>query len=170
MHVRHPHRRGDDLRLSEDDDRPTTRREVYGFHLGPFRLPRMPAIGHDRRPDLSFLDEDGALVGLGVLRHFRMASTRPRRAAPRPGPSYAVLTRFGIEIDDRNGAPTISRIVSGERDWRMPFAVGDVVRSVDGRRVASRREALAALAATKRRMRLVLLRHGNLVPLNLALR
>ena len=63
---------------------------MSGFHFGPFGLPSLPVYGHDRRPDLSFLDDDSALVGLGVLRHFRMVvdaslETRARRT---PGPSY----------------------------------------------------------------------------------
>jgi hypothetical protein len=169
MHVRHPRQRGEELRLSEDDSYDYTS-EVEGFHFGPFGLPRMPAVGHDRRPDLPFLDSGGALVGLGVLRHFRVAvDARQGVVHVLPGPSYVVLTRLGVEIDDRNGAPTVTRIVYGEHDWSKPLRVGDVVRAVDGRAVKDRKDALARIAAAKRQVRITLERHGNVVSRKLVL-
>ena len=171
MHSRHPRARGEEMRLSEDDSYDYSS-EVDGFHFGPFGLPRMPAIGHDRRPDLPFLDGGGALVGLGVLRHFRIAvDSRHAVVHVAPGPSYTVLTRLGIEIDDRDDAPTITRIVYGEHDWNKPLRVGDVVRSVDGQKVRSRTEALARIAGARRQVgqvRVTVLRHGNLVSKTLA--
>jgi hypothetical protein len=169
MHSRHPRQRGEEMRLSEDDSYDYTS-EVEGFHFGPFGLPRMPAMGHDRRPDLPFLDSGGALGGLGVLRHFRIAVDSRRGVVHvAPGPSYVVLTRLGFEIDDRNGAPTITRIVYGEHDWNKPLRVGDVVRAVDGRKVRSRTEALARIAGAKRQVRVTVERHGNVVSKTLAM-
>ena len=169
MHSRHPRTRGEEMRLSEDDSYDYTS-EVEGFHFGPFGLPRMPAVGHDRRPDLPFLDSGGALVGLGVLRHFRVAvDSRQGLVHVAPGPSYLVLTRLGFEIDDRNGAPTITRIVYGEHDWNKPLRVGDVVRSVEGRKVSNRTEALARIAGAKRQVRVTVERHGNVVSKTLAM-
>ncbi|MGH7296501.1 MAG: hypothetical protein ACRELB_16305, partial [Polyangiaceae bacterium] len=170
MHVKHPHRRQHDLRLSEDDSS-DYETEVEGFRLGPFHLPRMPAVGHDRRPDLPFLDGGGALVGLGVLRHFRMAIDSQRGVVHlAPGPSYVVLERMGIEIDLRDGAPTITRTVGDEHAWNKPLRVGDVVRSVGGKRVHSRDEALVALASAGDGARLVLERRGNRVTRTLSFR
>jgi S1-C subfamily serine protease len=124
----------------------------------------MPAVGRDRRPDLPFLDSGGALVGLGVLRHFRITVDSKRALlGVAPGPSYVVLTRLGFEIDERDGAPTVTRIVYGEHDWNKPLRVGDVVLAVDGRNVKNRAEALARIAAAKREVRVTIDRHGNVV-------
>jgi hypothetical protein len=162
MHVRHPHHRGDETMLREDDDQSDYMTEIDGFHLGPFGFPNMPAIGHDRRPDLSFLDEDSALVGLGVLRHFRMAvDTEQEVVHFAPGPSYVVLDRFGLEIDDRGQAPTLTRVVSSAHAWNKPLREGDIVRSVNGRRVTRRDEALSVLAASRDPVQLVVERQGN---------
>jgi hypothetical protein len=169
MHSRHPRHRDEEMRLSEDDSYDYAG-EVDGFHLGPFGLPRMPAVGHDRRPDLPFLDSGGALVGLGVLRHFRVAVDSRRGVVHvSPGPSYFVLARLGFEIDDRNGAPIVTRIVYGEHDWSKPLRVGDVVRAVDGRKVKDRTEALERLAGAKWQVRVTVERHGNVVSKTLAM-
>jgi hypothetical protein len=162
MHAKHPHHRDDEVMLREDDAACDYMAEVKGFHLGPFGLPRMPAMGHDRRPELPFLDGGAALVGLGVLRHFRIAvDARQSLVHVAPGPSYVVLTQLGIEIDDRDGAPTVTRIVEGEHDWRKPLREGDVVRAVGGRPVKSRAETLAALASARGHVRLEVERRGN---------
>jgi len=162
MHAKHPHHAGDDVMLREDDGAWDYFTEVKGFHLGPFGLPRMPALGHDRRPDLPFLDGGGALVGLGVLRHFRVAvDARESVVHLVPGPSYRVLAQLGLEIDDRDGAATITRIVEGEHDWSKPLREGDVVRAIGGKRVTNRAGALAALAAAHGRVRLDVERRGN---------
>jgi hypothetical protein len=162
MHAKHPHHRDDEVMLREDDGAWDYAAEVNGFHLGPFGLPRMPVTGHDRVPDLPFLDGDSALVGLGVLRHFRIAVDAHRSVVHvAPGPSYAVLTRLGLEIDDRNGAPAITRIVGGEHDWRKPLREGDVVESVGGRPVRDRAATLEALASAPGRVRLDVARNGN---------
>jgi hypothetical protein len=164
MHVRHPRHEGDEAILREDDSASDYETEVRGVHLGPFSLPRMPAFGHDRRPDLSFLDDDGGLVGLGVLRHFRLViDTRQQIVRLGAGGSYDVLGRLGIEIDTRAGVPTITRIVEGEHDWNKPLREGDVVRAVDGRKVTTRDEALRAIAAARGSVRITIERHGNRV-------
>jgi hypothetical protein len=162
MHLRHPHHRDDDVMPREDGGRWDYMTEIDGFHFGPFGFPRMPAIGHDRRPDLSFLDCDCALVGLGVLRHFRLVvDTALGVLHVAPGPSYAALSRYGIEIDERGGAPTVARIVDGERQWHRPVVEGDVVRMVGSRTVGNRNEALAAIASSRDPVRLVIERHGT---------
>ena len=169
MHVRHPRHDGEELRLSEGDTY-DYESEVEGFHFGPFGLPRMPAVARERRPDLPFLDAGGALVGLGVLRHFRVVvDSRQGIVHVLPGPSYVVLTRLGVEIDDRNGVATITRIVYGEHDWSKPLRVGDVVRAVDGRRVKGRTEALRRIAAAKTQVQLTIERHGNVITKTLVL-
>jgi hypothetical protein len=162
--VRHPHHRDDESALErEDGDGPSDyMTEIDGFHFGPFGLPRMPAVGHERRPDLHFLDGDGALVGLGVLRHFRIAiDARASVVHVAPGPSYWVLSRLGIEVDERGGAPTITRIVEGQHDWKQPLREGDIVRAVDGRRVSTRDEALSAIAAARRVLQITVERNAN---------
>ena len=87
-----------------------------------------------------------------------------------PGPSYYVLARLGLEIDQRNGAPTITRIVGDERAWDAPLREGDVVRTVSGARVARREEALAALSAATMNgapVHVTIERDGNVVALTL---
>jgi hypothetical protein len=176
MHALHPHRHGDgqDLRPREDDDRSYYEADIDGFSLGPFPLPGMEVTGHDRRPDLPFLDDDSALVGLGVMRHFRMVFDARRRVVHvAPGPSYVVLATLGLEVDDRDGAPTITRLAGDERglgghvspSWNRPLREGDVVRSVSGKRVTRREDALVALATAAQRgtVRLVVERQGNLL-------
>jgi hypothetical protein len=162
MHAKHPRSRGDGAMLSEGDGDSDYVTEVKGFHLGPFGLPRMPVLGHDRRPDLPFLDNDSALVGLGVLRHFRIVvDTQRSLVRVAPGPSYVVLRDLGIEIDDRAGAPTITRIVDAEHDWNKALREGDIVKSVGGKPVATRADALLALALSHGRVKLELERAGN---------
>jgi hypothetical protein len=162
MHARHPHHEGDEVVLREDGDGSDYETEVRGVHLGPFGLPRMPATGHDRRPDLSFLDGDSALVGLGVLRHFRtVIDTRQQLVRLAPGPSFAVLARLGIEIDARKGEPVITRVVEGQHDWQKALREGDIVRAVDGRKVETRDEALRAVAAARGSVSVTVERTGN---------
>ena len=162
MHMKHPHHRDDEVVLREDDTASDYATEIDGFHLGPFGLPRMPVLGHDRVPDLPFLDSGEALVGLGVLRHFRFAIDAHHSLVHfAPGPSYYVLSRHGLEIDDRNGAPTITRIVEGQYDWRKPLREGDIVLSVNDRKVTNRTDALLAIASSRPPIRLLLERRGN---------
>jgi hypothetical protein len=78
-----------------------------------------------------------------------------------PGASYVVLARLGVEIDERGGAPTIVRILGEERDPRVALREGDVVRSVNGRVVRTRREALGAIAGARGAVRLVVERNGH---------
>jgi hypothetical protein len=162
MHARHPHHQDDEVMLREDEDRSDYMTEVYGFHFGPFGFPRMPVIGHDRRPDLSFLDDDMALVGLGVLRHFRMAiDAGAGLVHVSPGPSYTVLSGFGLEIDQRGGVPTVTRVVDRDHDWKKPVREGDIVRAVGSRKVRTREEALEAIAASGDGVSVVVERRGN---------
>lgn len=170
MHAAHPRSRDDDAVLREDGSAADYAAEVDGFHLGPFGFPRTPVYAHERVPDLSFLDDDSALVGLGVMRHFRLAFDSARGIVhAAPGPSYFVLARLGIEIDERAGQPIVARIVDGERSWEQPLRVGDVVRRVNGRAVHTRSEALSAIAASRGVVRLTVERHGNRITRNLSL-
>ena len=170
MHAAHPRSRDDDAVMREDGSAADYAAEVSGFHLGPFGFPRTPVYAHERVPDLSFLDDDSALVGLGVMRHFRLAFDAGRGVVhAAPGPSYVVLARLGVEIDERAGQPVITRIVDGERSWKQPLRIGDVVRRVDGRAVQTRNEALSAIARARGTVRLVVERHGNRITRTLAL-
>jgi aspartyl protease len=163
MHTTHPHTRHDqDAMLREDDEGADYIAEIEGLSIGPFDLPKMPAIGRDRSPKLPFLEDDSALVGLGVLRHFRLAvDSRAGVVHLAPGASYAVLNRWGVEIEQRNGAPTVARAIDAERAWHPAFREGDVVRAVDGRAVESRDEALRALAAAGDKVRVLVERRGH---------
>jgi len=170
MHAAHPRSRDDDAVMREDGSAADYAAEVSGFHLGPFGFPRTPVYAHERVPDLSFLDDDSALVGLGVMRDFRLAFDAGRGVVhATPGPSYVVLARLGIEIDERADQPVITRIVDGERSWKQPLRVGDVVRRVDGRTVQTRNEALSAIARARGAVRLVVERQGNRITRTLAL-
>jgi hypothetical protein len=169
MHAKHPRHPGEEIALGEGTSYDYDS-EVTGFHFGPFGLPRMPAIGRERRPGKEFFDHGGVLMGLEVMRHFRVAFDAEHSLVHvAPGPSYDVLKRFGIEIDDRAGAATITRIVAGERDWRRPLREGDVVLSVDGRSVANRTEALAAIARAGATVTLIVERSGHRVERRLAI-
>ena len=145
-----------------------------GERLPPRSLRAAPDAGGGARAPTRISrssTEAGRSWGWGCSATSASRSTRAQAIVHvAPGPSYAVLTRLGIEIDDRDGVPTITRIVYGEHDWRQPLRVGDVVRSVDGRRVVNRTEALAGIAAARSKVRLTVERHGNLVAKTLALR
>jgi hypothetical protein len=168
MHALHPRQAGSELTMREDDDASYYASEIDGFSFGPFDLPKTPVVAHDRRPDLPFLDSDSALVGLGILRHFRIViDARKETIRVAPGPSYYVLARLGLEIDERNGAPTVTRIVGDEREWEAPLREGDIVRTVAGARVKGREEALAALATATMNgapVHVTIERGGNVVP------
>jgi hypothetical protein len=170
MHVVHPRHRSDaGITLHEGDDVTDYESEIDGFHLGPFGLPRMPVEAHERHPDLPFLDGDSALAGLGVLRHFRFAiDTKDRVVHLAPGPSYWVLARYGIEIDERDGAATVTRVVDRDHDWQKPVREGDIVRAVDGRPTPTRELALSALAAARGTVHLEIARNGNVVRIALS--
>jgi len=168
MHSKHPRHRGDEISLGEGVY--DYESAVTGFHFGPFGLPRTPAIGRERRPGEEFLDDGGVLMGLGVMRHFRFAFDAEHAVVDvAPGPSYDVLNRLGIEIDDRGGVATITRVVDGEHEWRKPLREGDVVVSVNGRNVGNRTEALEAIVRAGGTVRLVVERAGNRVERRLAL-
>ncbi len=154
MHVLHPRERGNDASLTwaEQDVSPDYLTEVGGLHFGPFGFPKMPAYSRDRQNDRLFgpLADGGALVGMGILRHFRIAfDLRAGFVHVVPGASYRVLRRLGVEIDDRDGVATITRVVGQDRAWRPTFREGDVVRAVNGRSVGLRADALSALASAR---------------------
>jgi len=163
MHSAHPHTRHDqDAMLREDDEGLDYMAEIDGLSIGPFEFPKMPAFGRERNPKLPFLDGDSGLVGLGVLRHFRVAVDAHAGVVHlAPGPSYVVLTRLGVEIEQKNGAPTVTRVVDGERAWHPSLREGDIVRAVAAQPVTNREQALRALAAAGDRVLVRIERRGH---------
>jgi len=164
MAFKHPRHRGQDAFLSAQDRlrSPEYFTEIEGLALGPFELPRMPAVGRDRERE-----ELGAgigILGMGVMRHFRLAfDMRNGFVLVAPGPSYHVLARLGMEVDDGVLGPTVARVVRWGPAEEADLQVGDVVLGIDGRRFE---DALAMRAYLARHrgpfVRLTLSRRGHL--------
>jgi hypothetical protein len=75
------------------------------------------------------------LVGMGLMRHFRMQfDFRERSLGIVPGPSYLALERTGIEVVDASGAAQIVAVAPGSPASRARGAV-PIVLSRRGLRV-----------------------------------
>ena len=106
----------------------------------------MDAIGRDR--ERNRVGNGVALVGMGVMRHFKLAfDARQRMLYVWPGASYLTLRRAGIEIDDRGDGPTVTRIVASEPTALDHLHMMDVIRKVSGLSVRDAQEARQAIAA-----------------------
>ncbi|MBI2895894.1 MAG: aspartyl protease family protein [Deltaproteobacteria bacterium] len=146
MAVRHRRRPGTDAFLSPRDTNrsPDYWTEVAGLRLGPFPFPATTAIGRDRERER--LGDGIALVGMGLLRHLRLAFDCDRRRIwASPGPSYETLVRAGIELEDETGGPRVSRVVPGGSGEAAGVQRGDVLVDVDGAPAVSAIQALAAI-------------------------
>ena len=163
MSFKHPRHRGDEVFLSAQDRMrsPEYRTEIKGLSIGPYDLPRMQAVGRDREREE--LGGGIGILGMGVMRHFRLAfDMRNGWLLVEPGSSFHVLTRTGMEIDDGVLGPTVARVVRWSPAEEANVQAGDVVLSADGRRI----EDVVALREHVARhrgpfLRLILSRRGH---------
>jgi Aspartyl protease/PDZ domain len=164
MAIKHPRRHRSAAFLSAHDrlDSPDYHTEIDGIRLGPYRLPRMPAVGRDREREE--LGGGVGILGMGVMRYFRLAfDLRDGWLGVEPGDAYHVLHRLGVDVEDGPLGPTIDRVVRWSPAEQAGLRVGDVVLGVDG-------ETLDDVRAIRRRIarsagpfvRLVLSRRGLL--------
>ncbi|MEZ4443550.1 MAG: aspartyl protease family protein [Polyangiaceae bacterium] len=160
MALAHPRRRGQDAFLSAQDSThsPDYHTHIRGLTLGRFHLPRMEAIGRDRERDA--LGGGVGIVGMGVMRHFRLAfDVSGGWLHVAPGDSYRLLQRAGLEIADGPLGPTVDGVVRGSPAEQAGLRVGDLVIAIDGvgddevramrRRLADHREAYARLVISR---------------------
>lgn len=164
MSVKHPRHRGDEVFRSAQDrmTSPEYATTIKGLGIGPFDLPRMPAVGRDREREE--LGGGIGILGMGVMRHFRMAfDMRDGWVLVEPGASFHVLSRTGMEIDDGALGPTVSRVVRWSPADEADVQAGDVLVGVGDRRST---DVLALRAAIARHrgpfLRLTLSRRGHL--------
>lgn len=153
----HPRRRGSDIQLGVGRDvgrSPDYVAEIAGLRLGPFPLPAMPAIGRDRERER--LGGAVALVGMGVMRHFRLAfDASSQWLYAWPGESYGALVRAGVELEDNlepNRGARVSRVVClGEGGCAFGgLEPDDVVVRIERERVRDARHAGALIRDTDR--------------------
>ncbi len=164
MKLEYPREKGREAMLGAGPDSAHPNRSpdyytrVRGIRLGPFPFPAMDAIGRDRERDL--VGSGVAVVGMGVMRYFRIAfDFKGRTLLLWPGDAYTALIRSGMDIEDGATGITIDRIVENSPAARAKVRPGDVLLSVEGKPVAHFREARKAIAGhPKSRIRLGLLR------------
>jgi hypothetical protein len=171
MHSRHPAsaRRGDAPQRGR-----LLRLHQRGRRL-PFR-PLRPASHARRRP---------RPPSRSPVPRLRRRARRPRRLAALPRRRRLAAWRrarrpraratwssraSGSRSTTATARRPITRIVYGEHDWTKPLRVGDVVRSVEGRKVSQpHRGSRSASPARARQVRVTVERHGNVVSKTLAM-
>lgn len=100
----YPRHRGSDVRFGANDDAvsPDYWTTIDGAQLGPFALPAMRVAARDR--ELQNAPGDLALVGMGVMRLFRVAfDFRRQELYLWPSDAYHALSRSGLEVTDAHG-------------------------------------------------------------------
>jgi hypothetical protein len=149
MAIAYPRHPGEDMQLAafEQEVSPDYVTEIDGMRIGPFPFDRMPAYGRDRerqRLGQGFL----GLVGMGLMRHFRVAfDARAAQVYLTPGDGYDTLRRTGLELEDRDGRAVVTRIVPrSPASGLMHLHTGDAITSVNGKKVKNSDAALAAFA------------------------
>lgn len=119
--------------------------EIDGLRIGPFPFPAMPAVGRDRERER--IGEGIALVGMGLMRHFRLAfDMRDGLVYASPGPSYGALVRAGLELEDDGSEVRLAKILPRGSADAAGLREGDVLLEVAGRRLARAEAAESALA------------------------
>ena len=100
-----------------------------GVDFGPFHFPRMDGIGRDR--DQWQVPGGIALVGMGLMRYFRVAfDLRNHEVHVWPGDGYRTLRRAGMDIEDGDG-PTVDRVIQGGPADDAGIRRGDVILAVE---------------------------------------
>jgi len=133
MKLKHPRERGSDVMLGGPDARTSPEYASYvdGLRFGPFSLPKMDALGRDR--DQRLVGPGVALVGMGVMRYFRLAfDLRDNRLYAWPGNGYRTLRRAGIDVEEGAEGATVDRVIAGGPGEAAGLRRGDVILSVDG--------------------------------------
>ncbi|MFT3764677.1 MAG: PDZ domain-containing protein [Minicystis sp.] len=149
MSVVHKREPGSDIFLGGADARysPEYQSRIDGLRLGPFALPKMDAIGRDKDRDL--VGGGIALVGMGVMRYFRLAfDLRNGLLHAWPGNAYRALRRAGVDIEEGGQGPVIDRVIEGSPAEASGMKRGDVILAVNHdfgvhRSVAAARKAIA---------------------------
>lgn len=144
----YPRRRGADARFGANDETasPDYWTNIDGAQLGPFALPAMHVAARDR--ELEGLPNDLAIVGMGVMRLFRIAFDFHRQELyVWPTDAYHALERAGIEVVDAHGDG--ARIITVAR--RTPAAdarlfPGDRIVAIDDAPVMGADQARRLLA------------------------
>lgn len=171
MSFKHPRHRGEDAFLSMQDRlrSPEYHTDIKGLTLGSFSLPRMRAVGRDREREE--LGGGIGILGMGVMRHFRLAfDMRGGWLHVAPGATYHLLARLGLEIDEGPLGPTIARIVRWSPAEEADVREGDVVLAIDGHPFEDVLELRAHLAHHPGPFaRLMLSRRGHLRPRSVTL-
>lgn len=171
MSVAHPRKRGQDVGLQwgEVEVSPDYASEVDGLRIGPFDFPAMPVFARDRERDR--MGGGVALIGMGLLRHFRAAFDLGHQELHLwPGDGYFALARAGVEIDERDGRAIVARVAKGSASESAGVRAGDVVRAVNGKPAGGARETTAAIARSAQIARLTVERDGRFLAAPLALR
>ena len=157
-----PRRRGSDIGPSFGDmaRSPDYLTNVDGLVLGPFAFPEMPAWGRDR--ELARLGEGIGLVGMGTMRHLRMMfDLRNRQLYASAGPSFDVLWRSGLELDDADTGAEVTLSLPGSRAFVRGVRAGDVLVGIEGVPVRDALRARQLLASHRGgSVRLMFLRRG----------
>jgi S1-C subfamily serine protease len=129
----------------------------------------MPAIGRDRERER--LGCGVALVGMGLMKHFRVAFDLGHQLVHLgPGDSYVALDRAGLELEERDAGAVVVRVAARSESQRAGLKPGDVLRAVNGKRVTTARDALAAIAASKNEARVTVSRDGRTLAAPIAMR
>ncbi|APR86644.1 Hypothetical protein A7982_11993 [Minicystis rosea] len=173
MSVVHKRTPGSDAFLGGADSRhsPDYHSTIDGLRLGPFTLPKMDAIGRDR--DRHRIGGGIALVGMGLMRYFRLAfDLRDNLLHAWPGDAYRTLRRVGIDIEEGGQGPTIDRVIEKSPADAAGLKRGDVILAVDHdfavhQNVPAARRALAR--APFGPLPLWILRHGTPQKVELAM-
>ena len=152
MSVVHKRQPGSDVQLGVADSTrsPEYASTIEGLGFGPFSLPKMDALGRDKDRDL--VGGGIALVGMGVMRYFRLAfDFHDNLLHAWPGDGYRTLRRAGMDIEEGADGPTVDRVIEGGPADAAGVKRGDVILAVnhDFRVHESLRAARRALGRSK---------------------
>ncbi len=130
MAIHHRREAGSDIFLGGGDTAhsPDYTTTFDGVDFGPFHFPRMDGIGRDR--DQRYVPGGIALVGMGMMRYFRVAfDLQNQELHVWPGDGYKTLRRAGMDIEDGDG-PFVDRVIQGGPADDAGIERGDVILAV----------------------------------------
>jgi hypothetical protein len=157
-----PRRRGTAIGPTTGDSvlSPDYLSSVDGLVLGPFVFPEIPAWGRDR--ERARLGEGIGLIGMGTMRHLRMMfDLRNRQLHARAGPSFDVLWRAGLELDDAETGAEVTHALPGSPAYSRGVRTGDVLVGIEGVPVRDALRARRLLSSHRGgAVRLMFLRRG----------
>ncbi len=148
MSSEHPRRSGAEIALGMLQDlthSPDYLSEIDGLRIGPFPFPAMPAVGRDRLRER--IGGGIALVGMGLMRHFRLAfDMHDQLVYAWPGPSYGALVRAGLEVEDDGADVRVAKVLPRSTSELAGIREGDVLVEIGAHRSGRARLAERALA------------------------